>query len=45
MGGLLSGTGYILLGVLRNENARYAVCFLAITVSFFEDPIIARRLI
>lgn len=34
VGGILSGVGYILLGVLRVESARYAVCFLAITVRF-----------
>jgi hypothetical protein len=28
----MAGIGYILLGTLRNENARYGMCFLAITV-------------
>lgn len=33
VGGSVAGIGYILLGTLRNESARYATCFLAVTVS------------
>lgn len=32
LGGLIAGIGYVLLGVLRQESARYACCFLAVTV-------------
>lgn len=32
IGGILAGTGYISLGVLRNDTARYVTCFLAVTV-------------
>ncbi|KAM5376431.1 hypothetical protein ACJZ2D_005485 [Fusarium nematophilum] len=31
IGGLLAGTGYICLGVLRDNTARYVTCFLAVT--------------
>ena len=34
LGGVISGVGYILLGTLKDEDARYAVCFLAVTVSY-----------
>ena len=33
IGGTISGVGYILLGTLKNETARYITCFLAISVS------------
>jgi dipeptide/tripeptide permease len=33
LGGLIAGIGYILLGVLKNNDARYIMCFLAVTVS------------
>lgn len=32
-GGVISGIGYILLGVLHNEKSRFAMAFLAATVS------------
>lgn len=32
-GGLISGTGFILLGILKNAHARYGMCFLAVAVS------------
>ena len=31
----LSGIGYILLGVLHNDKARFACTFLVVTVSFY----------
>lgn len=32
VGGLIAGTGYILIGVLKSHTPRYVVCFLAVTV-------------
>lgn len=35
IGGALSGVSYIVLGNLRAETARYAVCFMAIAIRSF----------
>ncbi|KAL6400181.1 hypothetical protein AUP68_15875 [Ilyonectria robusta] len=40
IGGLTSGIGYILLGTLRNETARYITCFLAVTGTYMAFPIV-----
>lgn len=32
LGGSISGVGFICLGTLKNESARYGMCFLAVTV-------------
>ncbi|KAF5008437.1 hypothetical protein FDECE_5269 [Fusarium decemcellulare] len=40
IGGLLAGTGYICLGVLRNDTARYVTCFLAVTGTYMAFPIV-----
>jgi MFS family permease len=32
LGGAISGVGYILLGLLKSEHARYGCAFLAVTV-------------
>jgi hypothetical protein len=38
IGGLISGIGYLLLGLLNDQKARYAAAFLAATVSFSFPP-------
>ncbi|KAM5342182.1 hypothetical protein ACJ41O_015213 [Fusarium nematophilum] len=40
IGGLLAGTGYICLGVLRDNTARYVTCFLAVTGTYMAFPIV-----
>ncbi|CAG9954692.1 unnamed protein product [Clonostachys rosea f. rosea IK726] len=40
LGGLISGIGYLLLGLLRQGNARYACCFLAVTGTYMAFPIV-----
>lgn len=32
IGGLIAGVGYICLGLLKDDTARYITCFLAVTV-------------
>lgn len=37
LGGLISGLGYVLLGVLHADKARFGMTFLAATVSFVHN--------
>ncbi|KAM0499166.1 hypothetical protein ACHAP8_005877 [Fusarium lateritium] len=40
IGGLIAGTGYICLGVLKGHTARYVTCFLAVTGTYMAFPIV-----
>ncbi|KAH7133977.1 major facilitator superfamily domain-containing protein [Dactylonectria macrodidyma] len=40
IGGLIAGTGYICLGVLHHDTARYIACFLAVTGTYMAFPIV-----
>ncbi|KAM0229152.1 hypothetical protein ACHAPO_010182 [Fusarium lateritium] len=40
IGGLIAGTGYICLGVLKGHTARYVACFLAVTGTYMAFPIV-----
>jgi hypothetical protein len=40
IGGLMAGTGYILLGTLSHDTARYITCFLAVTGTYMAFPIV-----
>ncbi|KAI9146716.1 hypothetical protein HJFPF1_13534 [Paramyrothecium foliicola] len=40
IGGIVAGLGYILLGLLRSDTARYATCFLAVTGTYMAFPIV-----
>ncbi|KAJ9157660.1 MFS general substrate transporter [Pleurostoma richardsiae] len=39
-GTLISGLGYILLGTIRNDTARYVSCFLSVVGSYVAFPIV-----
>ncbi|EXL40188.1 hypothetical protein FOCG_17289 [Fusarium oxysporum f. sp. radicis-lycopersici 26381] len=40
IGGLIAGTGYICLGLLKDDLARYVTCFLAVTGTYMAFPIV-----
>ncbi|KAK2686818.1 hypothetical protein QWA68_014626 [Fusarium oxysporum] len=40
IGGLIAGTGYICLGLLKDDLARYVICFLAVTGTYMAFPIV-----
>ncbi|KAM5523979.1 MFS general substrate transporter [Fusarium oxysporum f. sp. phaseoli] len=40
IGGLIAGTGYICLGLLKDNLARYVTCFLAVTGTYMAFPIV-----
>ncbi|KAH8901456.1 MFS general substrate transporter [Thozetella sp. PMI_491] len=40
LGGTISGLGYILLGVVSDNRARYAFCFLSVTGCYMAFPIV-----
>ncbi|KAF5588823.1 major facilitator superfamily transporter [Fusarium subglutinans] len=40
IGGLIAGTGYICLGLLKDDLSRYITCFLAVTGTYMAFPIV-----
>ncbi|KAF5686203.1 permease of the major facilitator superfamily [Fusarium denticulatum] len=40
IGGLIAGSGYICLGLLKDDLSRYITCFLAITGTYMAFPIV-----
>ncbi|KAI8674417.1 hypothetical protein NCS57_00339200 [Fusarium keratoplasticum] len=40
IGGLIAGVGYICLGLLKDDTARYITCFLAVTGTYMAFPIV-----
>ncbi|KAG5791445.1 hypothetical protein H9Q69_009522 [Fusarium xylarioides] len=40
IGGLIAGSGYICLGLLKDDLSRYITCFLAVTGTYMAFPIV-----